>query len=219
MTAIIGEYELGYQRQVYLAVQLLDAVTLTPIREGVEVSAEGLRSKPIINASGYFVWLREENGVATKVMVDPKGLPYEKPELVNATFPVTTIELQPRVVYEFAAGVTGLRGTLIERRTTPVVPVGDAEVRLSWLVEHTSDRWEQSPTRSRTEPDSGDFVSVLRLQDGDNPKIDADELTVRLLVRRGGLSRQSANFNLPQGRVTNRSMAGPLTFAWGDLQP
>lgn len=214
----LGEPELAYERHVYLAVELLDAVTMTRVREGVTVVAEGLQGKPIVNTSGFFVWLKEENSVARKITVNPDDLPYEKTELSPLTFPLSTIELQPKVDYSFTPGITGLRGTLIEQQINPPVPVGDAEVKLAWLDD--SDIWRDAPTTSRTDSRSGDFVSILRLAPAEKPKVDADGVvTVRLLVRRGVQSRTSPDFKLTHGRVTDPSTSNPLEFAWDDLQP
>ena len=52
--------ERAYSRHVLFAVELLDAVTLERVSEGVEVIAEGLHGKPIVNAGGLFVWLEED---------------------------------------------------------------------------------------------------------------------------------------------------------------
>jgi hypothetical protein len=213
----IGEPEVAYERHVYLAVELLDAVTMTRVYDGVKVIADGLQGKPIINASGFFVWL-EENAVAQKVIVIPDELPYEETELTALTFPRSTIQLQPSVNYPFSPGITGLRGTLVESLLTPAVPVGGAEIKLGWLDD--SDIWRDAPTTSLTNSRSGDFVSILRLAPREKPKVDANgAVTVRLQVRRGALSRSSTDFQLPQGRVTDPSTSNSLTFAWDDLQP
>jgi len=214
----LGEPELAYKRDVYLALELLDAVTMTRVHEGVKVVAEGLQRKPIVNHSGFFVWIKEGNSVAQKITVDPDELPYEKTELSPVNFPLSTIQLQPKVDYPFSPGLTGLRGTLIERDITPRVPVGNAEVQLVWLDD--SDIWRDALTTSPTNSSSGDFVSILRLAPTEKPKINANgAVTVRLQVRRGVLSRSSTDFQLPQGRVTDPSTSNPLIFAWDDLQP
>ena len=212
-------FEQGYQREVYLAVELLDAVTMTRVSSGVKVVAEGLRGKPIVNRSGCLVWLKEENAAVPKITVDPSPLPYETVEVEPADldFPLTTIELQPRPDYQFAPGVTGLRGTVIERRVTPPVPVVDGEVRLQWLDGFMVP--QDSPTLSRTDSKSGDFVSIIRLAPTDKPDVDDNgALTVRLQVRRGLQVRSSTDFKLAQGRVTDPTKPNPLTFAWDELQ-
>lgn len=221
MSASIVSSELAYTRRMFLAVELLDAVTLTRVSDGVKVEAEGLKGKPIINGSGCYVWLEEESQTVEKITVDPGRLPYETVELDGAeiTRPLTTIQLQPRVGYEFVPGITGLRGTLIEGRFGPVEPVRDGEVRLLWRDDLGV--WQDDVrTKSRTDKDSGDFVSVLRLGPNEKPDVDANgEVTVQLHVRRGAQSRTSVDLKLLQGRVTDPTTSNPLKFAWDEMLP
>ncbi|HKP38684.1 MAG TPA: hypothetical protein VJT71_17630 [Pyrinomonadaceae bacterium] len=217
--------EEAYRRRVLFAIELLDAVTLSRVSQGVKVDAEGLFGKPIVNASGSFVWLREDIQNLRKVSIDPGTLPYEPTELEPAQikFPpdITTVELQPRADYSFTPGITGLRGTLIEEQVTPPepqVPVGNAAVRLQWLDEDNN--WQFAPTTSHTDRKRGDFVSILRLGPAEIPHLDKGAVTVRLRAsRNGGTERRSDDLKLPQGRVTNPSTLNPLTFAWDELQP
>jgi hypothetical protein len=213
--------ETAYQRLVLFAIELLDAVTLSRISNGVKVVADGLEGKPTVNASGLFVWLKEDNANLRTISIDPGQLPYESLELTAAevTTPLTTVQLQPRADYAFAAGVTGLRGTLIEDRTsTPVVPVSDAEVHLRWLDDNGV--WQDAPTISHTDKKRGDFVSILRLNPTEVPDIDpGGNVTVRLRARRDSNERTSADFKLLQGRVMEPSTTNRLTFAWDELQP
>lgn len=213
------------RRRVLFAIQLVDAVTLATVSQGVKVTAEGLNGKPIVNASGLFVWLQEEIGRLRKVTIRPGTLPYEDVErgaeqltLPPNPRPLTIIELPPRVDYAFSPGVTGLRGTLIEERANPPTPVGNVEVRLRWLDENGA--WHDAPTKSQTNK-QGDLVSLLRLAPTDEPGLDANgAVTVRLkVIRDGGSERTSAAFKLPQGRVTDRSILPSLLFAWDELQP
>jgi len=216
--------EQAFRRQSLFAIELLDAVTLSRVSEGVKVEAEGLQGIPVVNASGLFVWLQEDLAPLQKVSIDPGTLPYERIELALADLklppdprPLTTVELSPRVDYAFAAGVTGLRGTLIEDRVVPPVPVPNAEVRLRWLDDDDV-TWHDAPTISHTNS-TGDFVAVLRFAPGEKPNLDNGSVTVRLRVRRNGNERTSADFKLLQGRVTDPSTLDPLTFAWDELQP
>jgi hypothetical protein len=214
------EPEQAYKRNVQFAVELLDAVTLERVSSGVKVKAEGLLQKPVVNPSGCFVWLVEKNTTIQKISVDTRGLPYESTErdAAQLTFPLTTIELQPSANYSFAPGITGLRGTLIERNITPREPVSGAEVRLRWLDDNGN--WNDAPTVSKTKDKSGDFVSILRLGQKEKPDIDANgAMTVRLQVRRNGSTRSSNNLRLLQGRITDPTVLNPLTFAWDELQP
>lgn len=219
--------EEAYSRRVLFGIELLDAVTLSRVSQGVKVVAGGLLGKPIVNTSGLFVWLQEDVTNLRKVSIDPGTLPYEGLELEPAQLhlpPVkpalTTIELQPKVGYSFASGITGLRGALIEERVNPPqpsTPVRNAAVRLQWLDDDNN--WRIAPTISHTDPKRGDFVSILRLSPIEVPHLEKGEVTVRLLASRdGGLERRSDNFRLPQGRVTDPSTSNPLIFAWDEFQ-
>lgn len=219
--------EQAYVRHVLLAVELLDAVTLERVSRGLTVVADGLRGTPIVNASGLFVWLREDIGPLRRITVDPGLLPYERVERGAGQLqrPWTTIELPPRVDYPFAPGTTGLRGTLIEARVVPPqrpLAVTDAEVRLRWLDED-GQTWRDAPTASHTDID-GDFAAILRLPRTELPHPDAGALTVRVRVRRPGLAeRGSGDLSLRRGRVADPSTFAPgpnaLIFAWDELQP
>ena len=41
-------------------------MTLERVSDGVKVTAEGLRGKPIVNYGGLFVWLEEDAGSAAE---------------------------------------------------------------------------------------------------------------------------------------------------------
>lgn len=212
--------EQAYLRNVLFAIELLDAVTMARVSRGVKVAADGLRGLPIINESGMFVWLAEDLAPLTKVTIEPGVLPYERVEIPAADLqlPLTTIQLAPRPDYGFTAGVTGLRGTLIEERVNPPIPVRDAAVRLRWLDDNSV--WRDAPTTSHTDMNGGDFAAILRLAPFEVPLLDAaGAVTVHLRVRRGADERSSADFKLPQGRVTDPSALDPLMFAWDELQP
>lgn len=216
------QLEIAHRRRVLFALELLDAVTLSRVSQGVKkVVAEGLDAKPILNKSGHFVWLGEDITPLRKITLDLGVLPYDGVEIPAADVvqPLTTIELQPRQDYPFAIGTTGIRGTLIEERVTPPqVPtrVAGASVSLSWL-DRDGFTWNDAPTTSLTNS-QGDFVSILRLSGTDDPDIDSSrKLTVRLRVRRDTSERNSADFKLPQGRVADPSTISALTFAWDDL--
>lgn len=213
--------EQAHLRNVLFAIEVLDAVTLARLSQGMKVVAEGLQGKPIVNASGLFVWLKENITPLRKVTIDPDMLPHESAELTAAQLQLppqmTTIQLPPRLDYPFAPGITGLRGTLIEERGIPPdrpVPVADAEVRLRWL-DDDGITWHNAPTASHANR-NGDFAAIVRLVPADVPRLDANgALTVRLHARRAGQNeRRTANFPLLQGRV-----ADALTFAWDELQP
>jgi hypothetical protein len=212
--------ELSYQRNVLFAIEVLDAVTLRRVTHGLTVNASGLRKKPIINASGRFVWLREDPKALQKIIIEPGTLPFESVEISADQLrlgELSTVELPPRCDYPFVPGITGLRGTLIESREMPPEqqqPVAGAEVRLMWL-DDDSVTWHDAPTTSHTNS-HGDFAAILRFAPTEVPAINANgALSVRLRARRDALNeRGSADFPLLQGRV-----ADVLAFAWNELQP
>lgn len=220
MNESIISSEMAYERKVFLAVELLDPVTMSRVRDGIKkVEAKGLERKPTLNSSGCYVWLVEDSTTVDGITVDPGRLPYQAEEFdgTQVTFPLTTIPLRPLASYEFAPGITGLRGTLIERQFGPVEPIEDADVNLRWLDEDGF--WHDAPIKSSTAK-SGDFVSFLRLAKDEKPEVDANgEVTLHLQVRRGAQSRTSADFNLLQGRVTDPTKAKPLKFAWDEMVP
>ncbi|HYV37037.1 MAG TPA: hypothetical protein VE988_15125, partial [Gemmataceae bacterium] len=184
--------ELAYRRRVLFAVELVDAVTLERVSQGISVAAVGLRGAPVVNTSGLFVWFEEDFERLRRISIDPGSRPYEHVELTaqQVQRPLTTVELPPRIDYPFATGVTGLRGTVIESQVLPPrtpEPVRDAEVRLRWLSEEAE--WHDAPTATHTDARSGDFVSILRFGPTEKPAINANgEVTVQLRVRRGEVS-------------------------------
>jgi hypothetical protein len=217
----VREMASAYQRRVLFAIELLDAVTLFRVSQGVKLNAEGLKGKPIVNASGMFVWLEEDFGKLKKISIVPEMLLYEPAELKAAEVKLppnlNTVELQPRVGYSFSSGITGLRGTLIESRVDPPKPVANAAVRLQWLDDENN--WRNAPTTSHTDQKRGDFVSILRLAPADVPVLENGEVTVRLRASRdGGAERGSNNFKLSQGRITELATLNSLTFAWDELR-
>jgi hypothetical protein len=219
--------EQAYARLASFAVELLDGVTLARVSEGAVVTAHGLRGKPIVNASGMFVWLAEDLAPLQKISIDPGPLPFQALELDRATLklpplprPMTTIELAPRVDYPFDVGITGLRGTLIESRfDAEVRPVDRAEMRLRWLDEDGV-TWRDAPTRTRTNS-NGDFAAILRLGPTEVPLLDASgAVTVRVHATRDAVNeRSSADVKLPLGRVAEPTTSNALSFAWDELLP
>jgi hypothetical protein len=216
--------EIGYQREVLFALELVDAVTLARVSGGVKVVADGLRGKPIVNAGGLFVWLKEDVGRLRKISIDPGTLPYQKVELrvdeltlPPHPLPLTTVELPPRADYVFATGVTGLRGCLLEEEPPPRRPVEKAKVNLRWL-DDDGVTWQDAPTSGVTGKD-GEFVAMVRLAPTDVPRLEGGALKVRLRANRDGNARLSADLRLPEGRVADPSKLNPLIFAWEDMQP
>jgi hypothetical protein len=207
-------------RNVLFAVELLDSVTLERVNQGITIDAEGLRRKPVNNSGGLFVWIKqtpqEDTSALRSLSIDPGNLPYQDvtldASLVQAA-KLTTIALAPRVNYPFQAGVTGVRGSLVESNFGTPRPVVDATVRLQWT--DSPNHWIDSLPVSKTVVDQGDFVAILRLLPKDNPDPNPDgTLQVRLQADRPtAITRYSASFNLTPGRVSD-----PIQFAWDDLQ-
>lgn len=221
-------------RRVFFALELVDAVTLDRVSRGLkEVKAHGLDGKPIVNASGLFVWLEEDIERLEKISIDPGVLPYEATERSRAQlnlerdrtqgrWPVTTIELPPRSDYPFGPGITGLRGSLVQNRAF-LEPVPGAQVQLRWLDEDGN--WMAAPTTSTTTSKrinhkGGDFVAILRFAPSDHPMLDVEgKLTVCLRVTLDGAERNTPELAVPLGRVTRLSDPNQSVFAWDELAP
>jgi hypothetical protein len=218
--------EVAYTRTAAFAVELLDALTLERVSDGITVEATGLRNgRAIRNALGLFMWRKEDTSGLTKLSINTGTLPYESVELTRAQLqlppqpvPLTTVHLAPAVSYSFARGVTGVRGTLIEDRPSRT-PVANADIHLRWLDDDGT-TWHDAPIHSHTTK-NGDFVSVLRLGPTDVPLPDANgAVTVRLRALRDGMAeRSSADVKLPQGLIADPTTIPALTFAWDELQP
>ena len=183
--------EIAYHRRVLFALELLDAITLERVYQGVSVVAEGLHGKPVLNSGGLFVWLQEDFARLRRLVIEPGLRPYQRVELLPAqvTRPLTRVELTPSTAYPFATGMTGVRGTLAESRPLAdqeVEPVGRAEVRLMWLDQDGA--WQEGRVISRTDQRSGDFASMVRLTAADRPDLDESGLmTMRVRVARENL--------------------------------
>lgn len=209
--------ERAYVRNVLFAVELLDAATLARVMAGLTVTADGLHGRPIVNTGGLFVWLEEDIARLQKIVVDPGLLPYQVLEIpAGELLPLhlTTRLLQPRIDYPFTRGITALRGSLIEDRLVPRVPLVGAAVGLQWLDEDQV-TWRDASTAASTD-ERGDFAAILRFTPADQPFHDANgALTARVRARRSTLNqRHSDQFPLWQGRV-----ADPPTFVWDEMYP
>ena len=215
-------------RRVLFAIELLDGVTLDRVSQGVEVKAHGLQGKPIVNTGGLFVWLNEDIEQLQEISINPGVLPYEETkrdraqlnlehDAAQGKWPLTPIELSPRVDYPFGTGITGLRGTLVEAKESPSRPVPNAEVYLRWL--DSDGNWHDAPTRSHTTATGGDFVAILRLAPKEELQLDAERknVTVRLQVKRDDVERSSGELQLLQGRVASPATPNQYVFAWDKL--
>jgi hypothetical protein len=208
--------ERAYSREAMLAVELLDAVTLERVTQGVEVTARGLTGKPILNYGGLFVWLKQDTTSFEKLLVEPGPQPFARVEIPAAQVnrPLHTVELMPLASYPFSPGITAIRGSLIESVPAPGVPpvaIPGATIRLEWLHEDGV-TWKPSPATVVTDR-AGDFTLILRLAPVDVPTLDAQGMmAIRLFAKRAAGGEKHQQFQLLQGRVTD------ATYAWDQFQ-
>lgn len=230
MSAAFALYppETAYTRRVLFAVEVLDGVTLGRLSQGLTVKAPGLTGQPIVNSAGLFVWLQEGNRAPQGLEIDPGDLPYMAARLPAAAVqvpappppnlrpPLIRVELAPRRDYPFAAGVTGVCGTLVRlRNENPAVPIAGATAWLRWIDDNANGTtWVNAPTRSTTDA-NGDFAAVLRLSPAQLPRLDANgRVRLRLTADRPQLGTlASPELALDQGRVASAQS----TFAWDEF--
>jgi len=219
--------ERAYSREAMLAVELLDSVTLERVTQGMQVTAKGLTGRPIINAGGLFVWLKEDATKFEKLIVEPDGGPFEGTEIPASQVnrPLHQLQLKPLASYPFSPGSTAIRASLHEKRVplgTKPVPIAGATIGIEWLDDDgvTWHPW-QAPAMTN---EAGDFIATLRLARGQSPRADqpprSDQqprldaqgrMTIRLTAKRATGPQKQKNFQLPQGRVTDE------TYAWDEL--
>jgi hypothetical protein len=211
--------ERAWTRKATLAVEVLDAVTLQRMSRGITVEAKGVRSKPVVNHGGLFVWRGDDFAGFDGVTVDPGALPFAGVDLAQAdvALPLHTVALQPRVNYAFAPGTTAIRGSLIETVPPPGIdptPVRNASIRLEWLDDDGT-TWHQPPQRFITDV-RGEFAAFIPFVPADLPQLAAGgTLTLKLIANRAPpgqpANEKSIQFAHPQGRVTD------AIHAWDQL--
>jgi hypothetical protein len=211
--ALLAPLEIGFTRRVLVAVEVVDGVTLTPVRIGIKVSATGLTRRPIVNASGFHVWVEEGDRQAREIVVDAQGSPYQSVRAQPVAPPGhRRIELPPTPGYRFPPGVTALRGTLRERLYGPPAPVEGALVRLQW---YDDAGWNDAPLASASAA-NGDFAAALRLAPTAEARTGPNgDFTVRLSFTRDGRTRFSDEMPLRPGAVG----AAAQPFIWDELLP
>jgi hypothetical protein len=209
------EPEPSYRREAMLAVELLDPVTLERVSQGVQVTAVGLTSKPIVNFSGLFVWLRQPTTDFQQLTIEPGTRPFERMEIPAAQvqLPLHSVELKPLANYPFAPGATAIRGALYETSVPPgatPAPVAGAAIRLAWLHEDGLN-WVASPATAVTDA-KGVFTAILRLAPAQVTALDAQgRMSIRLFAKRGAGGEKHHQFLLQHGRVTDQA------YAWDQL--
>ncbi|QWW71221.1 hypothetical protein [Rhizobium sp. WYJ-E13] len=205
--------EIGFVRRVLLAAEIVDGVTLRPVTSGIRVSASGLRQRPRINASGFYVWLEEGDRQAGDIVVEALHSGFESTQAAPTALPGhVRIELTPTPRYRFTTGATALRATLRESLFGPSVPVANARIRLQWSDDNG---WNDARLVSISAA-NGDFAVALRLAAADEARsLPNGDLAVRLKVERDGVVRTSDEIPLRQGAVS----AWRQAFIWDELLP
>ena len=207
--------ERAYTREGLFAVELVDSVTLERVTHGVQVTARGLTGQAIVNHGGLFVWLQQDTSAFTGLQIDPGVLPFEPLEVPAAQVvrPLHTVQLRPLASYPFVAGLTVIRGALIETLpalNTAATPVPGAKVRLEWL-DDDGVTWHAGQASTTTDS-TGGFTLVLRLAPGEDPRLNAQgEMSVRLYMERSPGNEKFQQLQLPQGRVRD------AIYAWDQL--
>lgn len=109
-----------------LAVNPVDARTGRSLREAATVSIAGVRAAPVLNPSGYWLFLEPpvelpEDPVA--VRVDPPARYVERTVAVDVgalSTPGVRVEIYPSTAYGFPPGTTLLEGTVEDEAGDPV---------------------------------------------------------------------------------------------------
>lgn len=149
------------RRRVLFAVGLVDPLTGEFVSSGMRVSVDGLLRQPIVNRTGYFVWLVEGDARPSEVRVVPDGAPYESETVPVGTLPPPPPEdpslppppedpptnpddvpkrhlhifLRPTAAYPFPDGAIIVRGKLRETDAPDAPVVTDARIGLDWNAE------------------------------------------------------------------------------------
>jgi hypothetical protein len=229
-------------RVALVAIELIDPVTLLLVSEGIEIKAEGLTAKPIINLSGRFVWFVEGDHWPIQFSINPGHLPYESDVVLAPAKPpkpgepkpdeirLLRITLRPTSVYPFSDGITVVRGQL--RRTEDREPeaISGAEVWIRWLnfpIGGNSEEWVNASTKARTNK-FGEFLALLRLPNNARPyekegsRMKNTKLKIRIAVSLDALVCEMADpqttwkiYELPEGRPYDL----PTVLAWSALTP
>ena len=212
------------RRDVLLAVELVDPVTMTPVSKAVRLTAVGLDGAPLVNWGGRFVWLAEGDGWPDGFEFDPGQAPYEADFFVAPAPPADLPHLSaaerllrftlcPTVAYPFGDGLSVVRGRLHESAASNAAPIAGARVWLRWTDAGTRPRPVDAPHIARTSG-HGEFAAFLRLPPLARPLIKQDMLIAQILVEHDGATRQS-DLELPDGRLLDLHAA----LTWSALNP
>lgn len=148
-------------RDLALAVRVTDAVTGGQPVGNPEVRIQGVDERPARNLSGYYLFfdLPEEevtvtvdagdeyHDASTKADLDPTSDDFQDPG------EATGIALEPTPAYQFPAGLTRVRGTLLKTAGNQSMPVPGAEITVL-----APPGQNQSDMRTVRTTDAGEFV-------------------------------------------------------------
>lgn len=242
------------ERRVLIAIELADSATGQPVSRGMRVdlldaSGRRINGPPIISLSGRYVWLiGGDNEWPARVRIVPGGLHYV-PSTEDVPPPAADpsgdlrpddrrvrILLRPTPAYRFEAGLTAVRGSVIESLVDdPPVPVTGAVVQLayrdgdSWSVGVPAAGHRPVPGEAVTDA-SGQFAVFAHtpLSPPADPDLQDGLLLVRLQVTRddGALGTRATpnDFRFAQDLSSGRIPEGRLTPAdvrlgWTELAP
>jgi hypothetical protein len=158
-------------RDVAVALELLDPVTGLVVSHGVAPKLADRSSKPIVSASGRFVWIGDAEQWPPSVDVEIRRAPYlpivdhDLTAKRPPTWPVVKpherliqLTLTPTPDYQFSDGVTALQGWLFEN--DPPVPIADAEVWFEWAARGTG-AWQPMAADLRRRTDAAGRFSLF----------------------------------------------------------
>src|SRR5262249_9279076 len=159
--------------------------------DGLTLTAEGLRSAPIVNVGGLFVWLEESGRDPVSVNIATGSLPFD-PQVANVPALPERLgrgERAPQRACPFPGGVTAIRGGLIQDRNVDPVPVTGISVWLQWIDDNQAGTtWVDTPVRGRTDA-NGDFAATARFTPAQVPRLDSQGgLRVRLAATQAGIT-------------------------------
>lgn len=232
------------ERRVLIVVELADPTDGRRVWRGVRLEAldadgRPINDKPFINAGGRFVWpAAPGNRWPARLRIHPDGAPFlaatiDVPapaadpagDLPAAARLIPRIWLRPSPAYRFEAGVTSVRGNLIESALDrPPAAVTGARVLLSF---RDGNRWADGADEAVTDA-RGEFAVFIHAPRAPAADLDIADgrLRVRLVVTRGDRGGETRitpdNFSfapgLPPGRVPEGQPApADVRLAWIDL--
>lgn len=185
--------------RVSLAVVLVDAFTGGRPRGDPSVSIDGTPADPVLNASGYHVFVDLDLAGDVTVSVDG-GAYYADPEDKTETVPAADsveFELVPTPTYPFPPGTSLVRGRVLDETGAEASRVADAHVRVDDI-----DR----PTTTTSDGEyvvcfaGADPVSIVR--DGDTWFVRVNGADPTITVEADGLGSRSITEPIPAGRTT-----------------